>query len=179
MFFLKKVAFLVFAVTGRLIFGRRFGFEMSDNSIDDFEQGRRQIITERLSKITDVWPSNTARNRVAALSAMGDSSNIIANTLSTKSAGAALSVSRQLLPGDITPNKTVIKIVVYDPITGYLNWMQDWFLKAAREDCPTTCIVTDDASQVSYIYTIVRNGSGTLVMKTSFRSHLPTKTNNK
>jgi hypothetical protein len=110
---------------------------------------------------------------------MGDSSNIIANTLSTKSAGAALSVSRQLLPGDITPNKTVIKIVVYDPITGYLNWMQDWFLKAAREDCPTTCIVTDDASQVSYIYTIVRNGSGTLVIITSFRSHLPTKTNNK
>jgi hypothetical protein len=157
MTFLKIVVFVVFAVTGRLIFGRRFGAEISDNSSDNFDQGRRQMITERLNKITDVRPSKTARNHGPALTSMGDSSNVITDMLRIKSAGAALSVSRQLRPGDITPNKTVVKIVVYDPITGYLNWMQDWFLKAAREDCPTTCIVTDDASQVSYIYTAARN----------------------
>ena len=155
MSFVKKVAFLVVVVTGRLIFGRRFGVEISDNYTDNFEHGYRQVATERQIEMTYVRPSNAARNHGAALSAMRDS-NIITDMLHMKSAESALRVNRQLLSDGTDPDKAVVKIVIYDPITGYLNWMQDWFLKAAREDCSTTCIVTDDASQVSHIYTILR-----------------------
>jgi hypothetical protein len=46
-------------------------------------------------------------------------------------------------------NKPVVKIVAYDRIRGFLNWLQEWFVEAARKDCPTTtCIITEDKKQV-------------------------------
>ena len=37
-----------------------------------------------------------------------------------------------------------------DPqVRGYLNWMQDWFLLAAREKCRTVCIVSENKAEVS------------------------------
>lgn len=47
--------------------------------------------------------------------------------------------------------KAHVKIVVYDKIKGYLNWMQDWFIQAARERCSTVCSVTEDKNQVSHV----------------------------
>ena len=42
------------------------------------------------------------------------------------------------------PQKEVVKIVAYDPIRGYLNWMQPWFREAARTQCSTECIISED-----------------------------------
>ena len=50
-----------------------------------------------------------------------------------------LSVSKKF---ESTYEKEVVTVVLFDKIKGYLNWMQDWFLLAARENCSTTCIVT-------------------------------------
>lgn len=47
--------------------------------------------------------------------------------------------------------KAHVKIVVYDKIKGYLNWMQDWFIQAARERCSTVCTVTEDKNEVSHV----------------------------
>lgn len=33
--------------------------------------------------------------------------------------------------------KKEVKIVVYDKIKGYLNWLQDWFREAAANNCNT------------------------------------------
>ena len=59
---------------------------------------------------------------------------------------------RDLLSTFTTPEnankKEVITVVLFDKIKGYLNWMQDWFLLAARENCSTTCIVTENKKYV-------------------------------
>ena len=53
--------------------------------------------------------------------------------------------------GNGKSKKPHVKIVVYDKIKGYLNWMQDWFIQAASERCSTVCSVTEDKKQVSYV----------------------------
>ena len=56
-----------------------------------------------------------------------------------------------------TNQKEVVTVVLYDKIKGYLNWLQDWFLLAARENCSTTCIVTEDKKYVRiYQFSVVR-----------------------
>ena len=40
--------------------------------------------------------------------------------------------------------KDEVKIVVYDKVRGYLNWMQDWFQESARERCSTRCTITEN-----------------------------------
>ena len=44
--------------------------------------------------------------------------------------------------------KAVVKIVVHDRIRGFLNWLQPWFVEAARTQCPTTCVLTEDKSHM-------------------------------
>lgn len=56
-------------------------------------------------------------------------------------------VVRRLSDGKIK-QKTSVKIVVYDKIKGYLNWMQDWFILAAKQRCNTICTLTDDRKEV-------------------------------
>ena len=47
------------------------------------------------------------------------------------------------------PDKPVIKIVVYDNIVGYLNWIQDWFIKHAATKCPNSvCNLSRDKSSI-------------------------------
>jgi hypothetical protein len=46
--------------------------------------------------------------------------------------------------------KPQVKILVYDKINGYLNWMQPWFVKAAKERCSTICTVTENKNQVRH-----------------------------
>ena len=48
--------------------------------------------------------------------------------------------------------KPQVKILVYDKINGYLNWMQPWFVKAAKERCSTICTVTENKNQVRHLY---------------------------
>lgn len=57
-------------------------------------------------------------------------------------------VVRRLSDGKIK-QKTSVKIVVYDKIKGYLNWMQDWFILAAKQRCNTICTLTDDVKEVT------------------------------
>lgn len=45
-------------------------------------------------------------------------------------------------------NKTLVTIVVYDKIRGYLNWIQDWFILAAKEKCSTTCVLSENRQDV-------------------------------
>jgi hypothetical protein len=45
-------------------------------------------------------------------------------------------------------NKSIVTIVVYDKIRGYLNWMQDWFILAAKEKCSTTCVLSEERRDV-------------------------------
>jgi len=39
-------------------------------------------------------------------------------------------------------NKPIVKIVIYDRVAGYLNWLQDWFIDAARDNCSTICLIS-------------------------------------
>lgn len=52
----------------------------------------------------------------------------------------------------VTPTSVVkkerIQIVVHDKIRGYLNWLQDWFQEAARTQCSTECLITEDRSKM-------------------------------
>ena len=50
-----------------------------------------------------------------------------------------------------TDKKPQVKILVYDKINGYLNWMQPWFVKAAKERCSTICTVTENKNQVRHV----------------------------
>ena len=43
-------------------------------------------------------------------------------------------------------NKDTIRIVAYDNIRGYLNWLQEWFQMASKSQCSTKCLITDDKS---------------------------------
>lgn len=38
--------------------------------------------------------------------------------------------------------KPIVKLVIYDRVGGYLNWLQDWFVNAARESCSTYCLIS-------------------------------------
>jgi hypothetical protein len=49
----------------------------------------------------------------------------------------------------VSADKPTCKVVVYDQIKGYLNWLQDWFKKAALEQCETRNTLTEDKSQIS------------------------------
>lgn len=51
-----------------------------------------------------------------------------------------------------TDKKPQVKILVYDKINGYLNWMQPWFIKAAKERCSTICTVTENKNQVRHVH---------------------------
>ena len=44
--------------------------------------------------------------------------------------------------------KAAVKIVVHDRIRGFLNWLQPWFLEAAKNQCSTRCILTEDKGQM-------------------------------
>ena len=50
--------------------------------------------------------------------------------------------------GQETTEKPMVKIVVHDRIRGFLNWLQPWFVEAAKTQCPTKCILTEDKSQM-------------------------------
>jgi Fucosyltransferase, N-terminal len=39
--------------------------------------------------------------------------------------------------------KPVVRVVVYDKIRGYLNWLQPWFIEAASTQCSTRCILSE------------------------------------
>ena len=58
--------------------------------------------------------------------------------------------------GNKADKKPQVKILVYDKINGYLNWMQPWFVKAAKESTGTrvsTCNV-EAASGTGQRFTI-------------------------
>ena len=42
----------------------------------------------------------------------------------------------------------MVKIVVHDRIRGFLNWLQPWFVEAARNQCSTRCVLTEDKGQM-------------------------------
>jgi|MDTB01.2.fsa_nt_gb hypothetical protein len=44
--------------------------------------------------------------------------------------------------------KAMVKIVVHDRIRGFLNWLQPWFVEAARNQCSTRCVLTEDKGQM-------------------------------
>lgn len=39
--------------------------------------------------------------------------------------------------------KETVRVVVYDKIKGYLNWLNPWFIEAAEKQCSTKCILSD------------------------------------
>ena len=43
--------------------------------------------------------------------------------------------------GNEDPNKPVVRVVAHDRIRGFLNWLQEWFMDAARTKCPTTTCI--------------------------------------
>lgn len=45
--------------------------------------------------------------------------------------------------------KRVVRILVYDRISGFLNWFQDWFKDATSNRCRTKCILSDDKNQLN------------------------------
>lgn len=50
---------------------------------------------------------------------------------------------------DVVANRPVVRVVAYDRVRGFLNWLQDWFIEAARTQCPkTTCIITDNRREI-------------------------------
>lgn len=52
--------------------------------------------------------------------------------------------------GNEDPNKPVVRVVAHDRIRGFLNWLQEWFMDAARTKCPTTtCIITENRNEES------------------------------
>ena len=51
--------------------------------------------------------------------------------------------------GKDDPNKPVVRVVAHDRIRGFLNWLQDWFVDAARTQCPNvTCIITENKGEL-------------------------------
>jgi len=45
-------------------------------------------------------------------------------------------------------NKPIIKLVIYDRVAGYLNWLQEWFIDAARDNCSTICLISQKKHDV-------------------------------
>ena len=39
-------------------------------------------------------------------------------------------------------SKDEVRIVVYDKVRGYMNWMQEWFQESARDRCSTKCTIS-------------------------------------
>jgi len=48
---------------------------------------------------------------------------------------------QDIVVGNFT-KKPIVKLVIYDSVTGYLNWLQDWFVDHARENCNTYCLIS-------------------------------------
>lgn len=44
--------------------------------------------------------------------------------------------------------KEVVRIFVYDPVRGFLNWPQPWFRSAVRSQCSTACHLIDDRKHI-------------------------------
>ena len=43
-----------------------------------------------------------------------------------------------------------VVIYIHDKIKGYMNWQQQWFIKAARDQCPNTqCVMTESPSAMA------------------------------
>jgi hypothetical protein len=53
---------------------------------------------------------------------------------------------------DKIKNRRTVKIVIYDKVKGYLNWHQDWYKEAAESKCSTRCIISEDWSDVCYLF---------------------------
>lgn len=45
--------------------------------------------------------------------------------------------------------KAVVRLLVYDKTKGYLNWFMEWFVKAARDRCSVTCLLTEDRATMN------------------------------
>ena len=71
--------------------------------------------------------------------------NIITNITQADDTHRKLFFSNKLL------TKRTIKLVIYDKIRGYLNWQQDWFIQAAKDECSNdySCELSEDQSDVS------------------------------
>eukprot|EP01032_Pedospumella_encystans_P015845 gene15845-18102_t len=52
--------------------------------------------------------------------------------------------STQRMLADGSGKKDVCTIVVRDKIRGHLNWMQDWFIKAAQTKCNQAVVITEN-----------------------------------
>jgi hypothetical protein len=54
-------------------------------------------------------------------------------------------INCQPIVGD---DKPIIKILIYDRVAGYLNWVQDWFIDAARDNCSTICLISQKKNEL-------------------------------
>ena len=54
--------------------------------------------------------------------------------------------------------KEVVTIVVWDKVRGYVNWLQDWFIKAAAENCNTRCIISERKGEVQSADVVLFHG---------------------
>ena len=45
-------------------------------------------------------------------------------------------------------NKPIVKLVIYDRVAGYLNWLQDWFIDSARDNCSTICLISQKKTDI-------------------------------
>eukprot|EP01038_Epipyxis_sp_PR26KG_P014187 gene14187-19038_t len=54
--------------------------------------------------------------------------------------------------------KTECRIVIYDKVRGYLNWMQDWFQLSVKEKCNKKCYLTENKKEMSNADIIVFHG---------------------
>ena len=47
--------------------------------------------------------------------------------------------------GRVMVERPIVQLVIYDPIRGFLNWMQPRFIEHAKKQCPTTqCLISED-----------------------------------
>ena len=140
----------------------------TDVSLYSVRDVRETSISEKesASRRVDEFPS---RNQMKLLE---DKGTIQSFELSDtdRSPERAISVGRRdrrLLSTSGT-EKEVVTIVIYDNIKGYLNWMQDWFLQAAKEKCSTICIVSDKKGDVSVSVSVSVTVTATMIIPASY-----------
>jgi hypothetical protein len=51
----------------------------------------------------------------------------------------------------VRSSRPIVRLLVYDKVQGYLNWILDWFKQGALKRCPTKCYLSSDVKDVSII----------------------------
>ena len=58
------------------------------------------------------------------------------------------SISGQDIAAGNFTKKPIIKLHMHDKVTGFLNWLQDWFVQYARDNCNTFCLISSKKRKI-------------------------------